>query len=152
MATHRFQPSGYHGTLGSHEHVLRIADGDTVITTIGDALGYDARGEQVTQGGNPQTGPFAIDGAEPGDTLVMHIDHLWPNRDRGVSGATLAPNVVDPGAVRELADNALVEWVIDRAGGTASLRSPEAKLDRLRLPLAPMLGCFGVAPPGGQAI
>ncbi len=29
---------------------------------------------------------------------------------------------------------------------------PEAKLGELSLPLAPMLGCFGVAPAGGQAI
>ena len=29
---------------------------------------------------------------------------------------------------------------------------PETKLGNLTLPLAPMLGCFGVAPPRGQAI
>jgi acetamidase/formamidase len=152
MAVHRFQPNVYHGTLGSHEPVLWIADGDTVKTTIVDAFGYDAQGQQVTQGANPQTGPFAIEGAEPGDTLVMHIDHLWPNRERGVSGATLAPNVVDPDVVRSLPDSGWVEWEIDRTGGKASLGTPEPNLDGLSLPLAPMLGCFGVAPPGGQAI
>ena len=31
MPTHHFQPAHYHTTLGSHEPVLRIADGDTVI-------------------------------------------------------------------------------------------------------------------------
>src|SRR5438876_378040 len=69
MATHRFQPTHYHITIGSHEPVLHMADGDTVITTTVDAGGYDASGEQVTEGGKPQTGPFYVEGAEPGDTL-----------------------------------------------------------------------------------
>ncbi|HEY3230005.1 MAG TPA: acetamidase/formamidase family protein, partial [Roseiflexaceae bacterium] len=40
----------------------------------------------------------------------------------------------------------------DRARGMATLVKPETKLGNLTLPLAPMLGCFGVAPPRGQAI
>jgi acetamidase/formamidase len=44
------------------------------------------------------------------------------------------------------------EWYVDAGTGTATLVKPETKLGRLTLPLAPMLGCFGVAPPGGQAI
>src|SRR4029079_14721629 len=36
--------------------------------------------------------------------------------------------------------------------GTATLVSPATRLGELTLPLAPMLGCFGVAPPRGQAI
>ncbi|HSE46308.1 MAG TPA: acetamidase/formamidase family protein, partial [Gemmatimonadales bacterium] len=44
------------------------------------------------------------------------------------------------------------EWEVDLEGGTATLVQPETKLGRLTLPLRPMLGCFGVAPPGGQAL
>ncbi|MFH1006580.1 MAG: acetamidase/formamidase family protein, partial [Candidatus Latescibacterota bacterium] len=47
---------------------------------------------------------------------------------------------------------ARAEWYVDAEAGTATLVAPECKLGRLSLPLAPMLGCFGVAPPGGQAI
>ena len=47
MATHRFTPSHYHRTIGSHKPVLRIADGDTVITATVDALGQDAAGQQI---------------------------------------------------------------------------------------------------------
>jgi acetamidase/formamidase len=43
--------------------------------------------------------------------------------------------------------------VLDLDGGTARLESPPPGLESLGdLPLDPMLGCFGVAPPRGQAI
>ncbi|MCA1554628.1 MAG: acetamidase, partial [Chloroflexi bacterium] len=69
MTTHQFTPTHYHVILGSHQPVLRIADGDTVVTTTVDAGGQDARMERVTPGGNPQTGPFYVEGANVGDTL-----------------------------------------------------------------------------------
>ena len=34
---------------------------------------------------NPQTGPFYIDGAEPGDTLAVHFVSLEPARDWAAS-------------------------------------------------------------------
>ena len=36
---------------------------------------------------NPQTGPFYVEGAEPGDTLVLHLVALEPARDWGASAA-----------------------------------------------------------------
>jgi amidase len=152
MTVHRFQPTHYHTTLGSHEPVLRIADGDSVITTTVDAAGQDASGNRVTPRGNPQTGPFYVENAEPGDTLVMFLDHLSPNRDTGFTAASLAPNVVDPDYVGELPARSTAEWRIDRQRGTTTLISPETNLRDLTLPLSPMLGCFGVAPENGQAI
>jgi amidase len=153
MALHRFQPDHYHVTIGPHEPVLRIADGDSVVTTTVDASGRDASGERITPGGNPQTGPFFIEGAEEGDTLVVRFDDLRPNRDRGWSGVAIAPNVVDPYYVWKLPKvESSAEWEVDRERGTATLLVPETKLGRLTLPLAPMLGCFGVAPARGEAI
>lgn len=152
MAVHTFTPTHYHTAIGSHEPVLRIADGDTVITTTVDAGGRDHRGEAVTPGGNPQTGPFYVDGAEPGDTLAVHLDRLYPNRDWGYTASVVAPNVVDPWYVRQLPDGGRADWRIDRERSTATLTSPQTRLGELTLPLAPMLGCFGVAPAGGQAI
>jgi acetamidase/formamidase len=157
MTTHHFQPDHYYTTLGSHEPVLHIATGDTVITTTVDARGNDHRNESVAERGNPQTGPFYIEGAEPGDTLVLHLDRLTPNRTYGFTGATVAPNVVDPDYVTSLpwspeGKRQLAEWHVDAEAGMATLVKPETKLGQLKLPLAPMLGCFGVAPYGGQAI
>jgi acetamidase/formamidase len=123
-----------------------------VITTTVDAGGKDAKGEQVAPRGNPQTGPFYIEGIEPGDALVVHLDRLYPNRDMGYTATVVAPNVVDPEYVRELPEGELAEWKIDRKKGTATLIKPLTKLGNITLPLSPMLGCFGVAPPRGQAI
>ena len=154
MATHHFRPDHYHVTIGSHDAVLRIADGDTVVTTTVDARGGDASGRNVTPGGNPQTGPFFVEGAEAGDTLAVRFERLVPNRSTGFSRIIVAPNVVDPYHVSALpaAGDEVAEWSIDRDRGTVTLLSPGTALGRLTLPLAPMLGCFGVAPPLGQAI
>ena len=90
MTIHRFAPRHFHATLGAHEPVLRIADGDTVITTTVDAHGYDH--ENVHRGGdtNPMTGPFFVEGAEPGDTLAVTIERITPSRTIKAFEDTLA--------------------------------------------------------------
>jgi amidase len=152
MAIHHFQPSHYHTTIGSHKPVLQIGDGDTVLTATVDAMGKDSRDIRVTSGGNPQTGPFYVEGAEPDDTVVVHLDRITPNRTIGYSSTVVAPNVVDPSYAKELPEREFAEWHVDIQRGTATLIKPITKLGSLTIPLAPMLGCFGVAPPGGQAI
>lgn len=153
---HTFEPTEFHITIGSHEPVLRIADGDSIATWCVDAGGQDRNLEQITPGGNPQTGPFYVEGAERGDTLAVRFDRLWPNRERGFTGTLVAPSVLDPWFATTLpyADvPELDEWVLDLERGTARLEEPPAGLERLpELPFEPMLGCFGVAPPRGQAI
>ena len=152
MATHRFEPSTYHRAIGAHEPVLTITSGDTVITTTVDARGGDASSDQVTAGGNPQTGPFFVRGAEPGDTLSVHFDRLTPNRKFGFSATVIAPNVLEPDHVQESPERMLSKWEVDLEEGKATMIEPQTKLGSLSLPLSPMLGCFGVAPPWGQAI
>lgn len=147
-----FQPDHYFTTMGSHPHVLTIAPGDTVVTSTVDARGHDRTGERITPGGNPQTGPFYIEGAEPGDTLVVRLDKLVPNRPTGWSARVLAPNVIDPGFASRLPDEPIVFWDVDTGAGIATLKEPIAGLESLRIPVVPMLGCFGVAAKGGQAI
>lgn len=51
---HQFQPAHYHNTLGPHEPVLRLADGDSLRTTTVDARGFDAQRQQAATRGNPQ--------------------------------------------------------------------------------------------------
>ena len=152
MATHHFRPTHYHVTIAAHEPVLRIAPGDTVVTTTVDAGGQDERGERVTLRGNPQTGPFFIEGAEPGDTLVVRFDRITPNRERGYTSGVVAENVVDPAYVRELPQGETVFWRVDAAAGTVTPETTAPRLANLSLPLAPMIGCFGVAPTRGQAV
>ncbi len=152
MAVHHFEPTRYYSTLGPHEPVLHIAPGDTVITTTIDAGGRDRAGRQVAEGANPLTGPFYVEGARRGDTLVLVLEHLAPNREHGYSSTAIAPNVVDPGAVPALPERTRAAWHVDRELGLATLVSPATRLRSLSVPLAPMLGCFGVAADGGQAI
>ncbi len=156
MAIHQFHPTRYFSTLGTREPCLRIADGDTVVTTTVDADGCDLTGARVAPGSNPQTGPFFIEGARPGDSLAVSFDRLKPNRSTGYSFATIASNVLDPEFVPEFArevkplERAI--WGIDPVRGLATLLSPATALGKLHVALAPMLGCFGVAPSGGQSI
>ncbi len=153
MAKHRFTPKTYHRTLGAHEPVLQVGSGDTIITTTVDARGYDAAGEQVTEPGNPQTGPFFVEGAAPGDALAVRFERLAPTRRTGWTGSAVAANVLDPDYVAsERPGSETTEWTIDAANSTARLSNAPQRLASLVLPLAPMLGCFGVAPANGQAI
>jgi len=152
MPVHRYSPDRYQNTFGSHEPVLRISLGDTVITTTVDARGIDAEGREVARRPNPQTGPFYIEGAEPGDALVVRLDRLTTNRATGWTSTALAANVVDPGFVPELPTEPIIQWNIDAEAGTVSPAEPVPGLERLSLPLDPMLGSCGVAARGGQAI
>jgi acetamidase/formamidase len=98
---------------------------------------------------NPQTGPFAVRGAEPGDTLVLHLVDLTPARDWGAS--TLVPFFGGLTATDRTAllNPALEErtWIyeVDRARSTVTFVAGRSDLT-LDLPLAPMLGTVGVAP------
>jgi acetamidase/formamidase len=152
VTTHQFRPDHYFSTIGSHEPVLSIADGDTVITTTVDANGWDERGEKVVAGGNPMTGPFYVEGAEPGDALAVTIVRMTPNRDYGWTRSALAANVVEPGQVADLPESSRAIWTIDQPTGTVRLQDPPERLADFVLPLAPMIGCFGVAPERDQAI
>jgi acetamidase/formamidase len=153
MAHHQFKPQVYYNAIGWHEPVLHIAPGDAVSTTTVDARGWDVHGKQVAERGNPMTGPFYVDGAEEGDTLVVFLDKLYPNRTMGWTATSIAPNVLDPGFVPEFDDEVeLGEWEVDLEKATVRLVKPQIRLGALELPLAPMVGCFGVAPPRHQAI
>jgi len=148
-------PKKYYTNFGSFEPALKIKDGDTVTTSTADNAGRDSTDKQITVGPNPLTGPFFVEGAEPGDVLAVHFDRLWPNRQLGRSSTAVAPHLVDPDYVPELPPKeprVRAEWKLDLEKGTATLLSPDTKLGKLVLPLKPMLGCIGVAPEGGQAI
>jgi amidase len=151
--THTFVPERFYNTFsGAHPPALRIRPGDRVVTKTVDAGGADWNGKQVANGPNPQTGPFYIEGAEPGDMLVVSIDKIETNRTTAYSSSLLAPYAVDPAALLARADREprRATWLIDKAKGTARLDGPE--LGALELPLRPMLGCVGVAPARSEAV
>jgi acetamidase/formamidase len=153
--THRFVPDRFYNTFSfAHPPVLRIRPGDRVVTRTIDASGADWNGTPVSSAPNPQTGPFYIEGAEPGDAIVVAIEKIETNRTTGWSGSLLAPYAVDPQAIDARVDREArrMTWTIDKARGVASLESPDFKPSRLEVPLRPMLGCLGVAPARKEAI
>ena len=152
MTTHHFEPTQYYNTIGSHPPVLTVAGGDTIITTTIDAHGTDHLGREVCGRPNPQTGPFYVESAEPGDTLAVDLLRLTPNRATGFMRDVVAANVVDPEFASSLPEAETLIWDVDVAAGLATPQRPLQRLGRLTLPLAPMIGCFGVAPRLGQAI
>ncbi len=60
------------------------------------------------------TGPFFVEGAEPGDALEMRIVRMTPTATQGWTFAPVAPNVVDPAAVATLPERERVIWRLDR--------------------------------------
>ena len=154
-ATHRFVPTQFYLTYSfAHPPALRVKPGDRVITKTIDAGGTDWDGKAVSPGGNPQTGPFYIEGAEPGDAIVVTFSRIETNRTTGFSGSLLAPYTVTPQAIAARTDREFkrMNWTIDKAKGIVSLDSPDIKPSHLEVPLKPMLGCVGVAPARKEAI
>src|ERR1700676_5511096 len=153
--TYHFEPKEFYNTFsGAHKPVLTIKPGDHVITSTLDASGVDSAGMKRSQGPNPETGPFYIQGAEPGDTLVVHLLRLETNRGTGYSGTLLAPYAADPAFLRAegLREPKTLVWQLDKKMGVARLESADFKPGRLELPLRTMLGCVGTAPAGKAAI
>src|SRR5262249_36691421 len=153
--TYRFEPKEFYNTFsGAHKPVLTIKPGDHVITSTLDASGVNSGGVKRAQGPNPETGPFYIEGADPGDTLVVHLLRLEINRGTGYSGTLLAPYAADPAFLRAegLREPKTLIWQLDKKMGVARLESTDFKPGHLELPLRPMLGCVGTAPPGKAAI
>ena len=151
--TYTFEPTQFHHFFtATIPPALHISPGDTVKTWSVDAGGTDAKGVRRTSGGNPLTGPFYIEGAVPGDTLVVHLNRLRLNRDSAISGDLIVNGALTPGYVqnRKPVKDYNSDWKLDREGGFASLQKPTEKLKNYKIPLAPMLGCVGVAPGGGM--
>lgn len=102
---------------------------------------------------NPQTGPFFVEGAEPGDTLVLHIVDLTPARNWGASAT-----IPFFGGLTSTDRTALLQeplpdttWIyhLDSERRTVGFESRFGDF-QVQLPLEPMLGTVGVAPPGAE--
>ncbi|HZI80411.1 MAG TPA: acetamidase/formamidase family protein [Vicinamibacterales bacterium] len=153
--THDFEPSAFHLYFSSKvAPPLRIHPGDTVRTWSVDAGGVDRAGTRRSPGGNPQTGPFYVEGAMPGDTLVVRLNRVRLNRGWAQSGSRVVGRALEPGTLGSVKwdDNFASRWTLDPARGVATLEKPTAPLGKLTIPLQPMLGCLGVAPPGESSI
>jgi acetamidase/formamidase len=151
---HDFEPKEFHRVFSDAiPPVLRIFPGDTVRTWTVDAGGTDSKGIRRSQGGNPETGPFYIEGAFPGDTLVVKLTKVRLNRDSAGSGNQIVGSALNPGYVQrtKYQDNFDSNWVLDRVNGIGRLKNPSEHLKNYTVKLQPMIGCIAVAPPAHQA-
>jgi amidase len=149
-----FEPTVFHRNFsGAIPPALHVNPGDTIQTTTVDAGGRDSKGVRRSMGGNPETGPFYVEGAMPGDTLSVKFLRIRLNRDSAGSGDRIVPSAVQPGYVRDAKydDKFDSEWKLDREAGIAMLAKPTERLKNFRIKMEPMLGCVGVAPPANQS-
>lgn len=149
-----FQPAKFQRAFsGAIAPVLHINPGDTIRTTTVDAGGRDSEGVRRSLGGNPETGPFYVEGAMPGDTLAIKFHRIRLNRASAGSGDRIVPSAVQAGYYRDAKfdDKFDSEWKLDREAGIGSLAKPTERLKNFKVKLEPMLGCVGVAPPANQA-
>ena len=98
---------------------------------------------------NPQTGPFYVDGAEPGDTLAVHFVSIEPARTWAASSTVPLFGALTSTHLTATLQDPLPErvwiWELDAAARTAQFAAADSEI-RVTLPMDPMHGTVGVAP------
>src|SRR3954465_10921673 len=150
----------YAYTFGGVAPVMWVVPGTALRLWSDDAFGGvlrsidDLSAEKVDlRFVNPQTGPFFVEGAEPGDTPVLHLVDLEPARDWGASAAIPFFGGMTSTDRTVTLQDALPDttWIyqLDRTRGTVAFAARHSA-HVVELPLEPMLGTVGVAPPGSE--
>ena len=156
----------YHATLDTVKYVFgvsspvaRLKSGNILeansLDCFGNALQKPGDTFALVKGDNPLTGPFYIEDAEPGDTLIVHILDLQVDGQQGVGtfspgfGAINATHYT-PMLEKEALPEKIWFYPIDHAGRTATFQALDSNY-QVKIPLHPFLGCIGVAPANGEA-
>jgi acetamidase/formamidase len=162
-AVTRFVPTSeqYAWTFGGYEPVMSVQPGDVLNLFTEDAFAGQIRSSDDLPSRsitypfiNPQTGPFFVQGAEPGDTLAIHLIDVQPARDWAVSTTVplfgaLTSTKFTPTLQPPLPERTWV-YSVDRTRGVVTYRALDSD-HRAELPLEPFLGTVGVAPAAGEA-
>jgi acetamidase/formamidase len=152
----RPDPSEYVWTFGGVAPLARVEPGTILELFTEDCFAGRVRGEndlvsQVCEFPyvNPQTGPFYVEGAEPGDTLAVHFVSLEPARDWAVSttvplfGALTSTHLT--ATLQDPLPEVVWMWQLDRARRLCRFESRFGEW-QVDLPMDPMHGTVGVAP------
>ena len=156
VLTYRPDPSEFAWTFGGVPPIRRVKPGDVLELWTEDAFGGKVRGPDDIVSRvldfrfvNPQTGPFFVEGAEPGDTLAIHFISIEPSRDWASSCTVPLFGSLSTTPRTALLHEPLAErvWIyeVDRSARTVTYRAAEGDHVAL-LPLDPMHGTVGVAP------
>lgn len=156
LITYHPEPDELAYTFGGRPPVARLRGGDVLRVRTEDCFGGAVRTvkdlpSQVCRMPylNPVSGPFAIDGAEPGDTLAVHFASITPARDWAVSATFPHFGALTSTGHTPTLQPALEErvWLyeLDRAAAVARFRAGQSDFT-VELPMDPMHGTVGVAP------
>jgi acetamidase/formamidase len=150
---HELVPSAFYREFSAlNKPILTVASGDTIHTSTIDAGGADETGQRRSAGGNPQTGPFYVESAMPGDTLSVHLIRLRLNRDYAVSDDAIVPRGLNSAlAAKMQGGGKTVRWHLDLTQGLASPERAGEHTTQYRIPVHPMLGCIATAPSAARA-
>jgi amidase len=143
-------------TFGGREPVRRVTPGTVLELYTEDCYGgrvrtVDDLPSQVCEFPylNPVTGPFHIEGAEPGDTLAVHFVEIVPARDWAVSSTFPHFGALTTTHATAMLHPALEELVwrydVDVPAGIVRYQARRSDLS-VEMPLDPMHGTVGVAP------
>jgi len=127
--------------------VLQVAPGDPVQVEVANSSGGQLTRESTAADlatldfgrVNPVTGPIAVAGAEPGDTLVIDV------LDIAVEGWGWTANIPGFGLLAEDFPDPYLLHSSVTAGGVGLLGG-------IRLPAVPMIGTIGLAPAGPEVL
>jgi acetamidase/formamidase len=142
----------------SYAPVARLKPGNILETNTVDCFGNAVKkpGDTLSMapGDNPLTGPFYIEGAEPGDTLAVKILDLKVDGNQGVGALAPGFGAVNATNYTPMLNGSVPEKIwfypIDHATNTAIFQALDSKFS-VKIPLHPFFGCIGVAPAGGEA-
>jgi amidase len=124
-----------------HKPALKVRSGETIVVDTYDCFENQIQSETTPIDSvnwdrvNPATGPIFVEGAEPEDTLKVHIDNI----ELGEHGVMVTGP--DLGVMGHRMEEFKAK-IIPICGGQAVFN------DKLSLPLNPMIGVIGVAPEG----
>jgi acetamidase/formamidase len=153
-------PEQYTYTFGGAAPVRTVTPGTVLKLWSEDAFNHALRSVEDLSSQkvdlrfvNPQTGPFYVQGAEPGDTLALHLIDLQPARTWGASAAIpffggLTSTDRTATLQEPLPDTTWI-YQVDATRQTVGFEARFSDMN-LELPLAPMVGTVGVAPAGGE--
>ncbi len=153
--THKYipKPADLKYNFATAPPVLHIKPGDTVETWTENALGPGVLkpGDKMPpeEKPNPNTGPFFIEGAQPGDTIAVHLISIEPAAHYGVGIIGPGFGALTKTPYTPMLDQSIPERIwfyrIDKQARTVEFSALDSDF-KVKLPLRPFLGCLGVAP------
>ncbi|MHB8331577.1 MAG: acetamidase/formamidase family protein [Candidatus Dormibacteria bacterium] len=149
-------PEQYAWTFGGVRALARIRPGTVLRLFTEDCFAGKVKSEHDLVSEvcefpflNPQTGPFHVEGAEPGDTLAVHFIEIEPARDWAASTTVPLFGALTATHLTALLNEPLPElvwiWELDRKARSCLFRARTGDFT-VALPMDPMHGTVGVAP------